>query len=329
VLLNRARKALAEAKTVGEVKAVRDQGQAAIKWAKSRRDVGLEAQNDAAEIVLRAERRLGEMLAEVIRQGGDRKTESRSHDVTLNDHGITRMQSSRWQAAARVPESDFERFLSAVRGAGKQLTSGALVKLGRRQATSDRPTSGNGDGRASVRVRSLADLADAGQRFGCIYADPPWQYGNQTTRASTDNHYATMTVAAICAEPVASVAADVCHLYLWTTAGFLREAFEVIDAWGFAYKTNMVWVKPQMGIGNYVRLSHEHLLIGVRGKTRTNGKSQMSWVEANRTEHSRKPDVFRGIVEAMSPGPYLELYGREEVAGWTVYGNQVARKLVP
>jgi hypothetical protein len=96
VCLSRARRALAEARTVDEVKAIRDHGQAAIRWAKSRRDIGFEAQNDAAEIVLRAERMIGNMLAESVEHGGDRKSESRSRDVTLTDHGITKMQSHRW-----------------------------------------------------------------------------------------------------------------------------------------------------------------------------------------------------------------------------------------
>jgi N6-adenosine-specific RNA methylase IME4 len=218
----------------------------------------------------------------------------------------------------------FDPFVAATRSAGKQLTSGALVKLGRQQPNGKRAFPAPP---IETITGSLQSLIDAGHRFACVYADPPWKYGNQTTRASTDNHYQTMTVPEICAESVANVTADIAHLYLWTTAGFLREAFDVINAWGFTYKTNMVWTKPTMGIGNYVRLSHEHLLIGVKGKTRTRGSNQMSWVQADRTKHSAKPDCFRAIIERMSDGPYLEMYGRKPVGGWTVYGNQIESTL--
>ena len=99
-----------------------------------------------------------------------------------------------------------------------------------------------------------ANLSPKGSRFSTIYADPPWKYDNQGTRAATDNHYPTLTVEQIAAEPVAELAADNCHLHLWTTNGFLPAAFYVIEAWGFEYKSMFVWVKPTLGIGNYYRL---------------------------------------------------------------------------
>lgn len=180
-------------------------------------------------------------------------------------------------------------------------------------------------------VGSLQELIDRGERFSSIYADPPWKYGNQATRAATDNHYPTMSVEDICAEPVKEVAAEEAVLFLWTTTSFLRASFQVIDAWGFEYKTNIVWVKPQIGIGNYVRVSHEHLMIANRGGRRTSGSRQRSTVEeveqtaitADRTKHSAKPNLFRQKVMELAAGPYLEMYGRERIPGWTVYGNQV------
>jgi N6-adenosine-specific RNA methylase IME4 len=175
-------------------------------------------------------------------------------------------------------------------------------------------------------VTDLADLVAVGAKFGCIYADPPWLYGNQATRGATDNHYPTMTLDAIAAEPVAELAAEDCHLHLWTTNGFLPDAFRVIEAWGFAHKSCLVWVKPQMGLGNYWRVSHEFLLLGVRGKCPFLDRALRSWIEARRTQHSEKPDVVRAMIEKASPGPYLELYGRKAVDGWTVYGNEVRQQ---
>lgn len=170
---------------------------------------------------------------------------------------------------------------------------------------------------------SLGDLPRG--HFGCVYADPPWQYGNQATRASTDNHYNTMTIGELCNMPVSELVADDAHLHLWTTNSFIREAFQLIEAWGFEYRSMFVWVKPQMGIGNYWRVSHEIMLLGIRGNAkRFNDKSLKSWVEASRTKHSAKPEAVRGMIEKASGGPYLELFGRSEVPGWTVFGNQIS-----
>jgi len=175
-------------------------------------------------------------------------------------------------------------------------------------------------------VGALEELA--GEQFGCIYADPPWQYGNQATRAATDTHYNTLSVDKLCEWGIADIAADDAHLHLWTTNAFLPDAFRVIDAWGFEYRSCFVWVKPQIGIGNYWRVSHEFLLLGIRGDAkRFRNRSLRSWVELDRRRHSSKPEEIRGFIESASPGPYLELFGRKPIAGWTVLGNQVEERL--
>jgi N6-adenosine-specific RNA methylase IME4 len=138
-----------------------------------------------------------------------------------------------------------------------------------------------------------------------------------------------MTLEAIRSEPIKQLAADNAHLHLWTTNAFLRESFDVIRAWGFRYKSCLVWIKPQLGMGNYWRVNHEFLLLGVRGSLPFRDRTCRSWTLARRTIHSRKPFAFRALIERVSPGPYLELYGREEQPNteWTVYGNQVERRL--
>ncbi|MCC6127448.1 MAG: hypothetical protein IT426_21020 [Pirellulales bacterium] len=176
----------------------------------------------------------------------------------------------------------------------------------------------------------LQTLIQAGRRFSTIYADPPWPYNNQATRAATCNHYPAMTLDEICNEPVKTLCEDNAHLHLWTTNAFLLNAFEVMDAWGFDYKSCFIWVKPQMGIGNYWRVSHEFLLFGIRGKSPFLDKGQRSWIEMERTEHSRKPAEVRNLIEKVSPGPYLEMYGRQVPSNstWTVYGNQVGNSAI-
>jgi N6-adenosine-specific RNA methylase IME4 len=176
---------------------------------------------------------------------------------------------------------------------------------------------------------SVADLAAASRgrtRFATIYADPPWKYVNQSSRAAAGDHYGTMTVEEICALPVGALAAEAAMLWLWTTNGFLIESLtRVIPAWGFEFKSAMVWCKPQLGTGNYVRVSHEFLLIAARGGLRPDGKNQTSWLVADRDRHSAKPAAFRDIIEHISPGPRIELFARQTRPGWTVWGNEIER----
>ena len=178
-------------------------------------------------------------------------------------------------------------------------------------------------------VADLGVLVDQGAEFPTIYADPPWPYANRAARGAAEKHYRTLTLDAICDEPVKQLAAQKAHLHLWTTNAFLQEAFDVIRAWGFQYKSCLIWVKPQLGMGNYWRVSHEFLLLGVRGGLCFRDRTCRSWLSARRTVHSRKPFAVRALIERVSPAPYLELYGREEHPNtdWTVYGDQVERRL--
>lgn len=158
--------------------------------------------------------------------------------------------------------------------------------------------------------------------FRTIVADPPWQYDNRATRGAAEDHYATLTIEQLCELPVEERAADESHLYLWTTNGFLREAFTVMDAWGFSYRTALTWVKPQIGMGNYFRSSTEHVLFGIRGGLRTRDRSLRNWFEAPRRKHSAKPDRFFDLVEVASPGPYLEMFARRRRLGWEGWGDE-------
>lgn len=177
-------------------------------------------------------------------------------------------------------------------------------------------------------IADLHELATAGTKFGCIYSDPPWLYDNQATRASTGNHYDGLTVDQLCELPVRHLAADDAHLHLWTTNAFLFDAPRIFAAWGFEFRSSLVWVKPQMGIGNYWRNSHEILLTAIRGDAkRFNDHGIMSWLECDRGQHSAKPEQVRTFIERASPGPYLEMFGRRVAPGWTTWGNQIERCL--
>ena len=133
----------------------------------------------------------------------------------------------------------------------------------------------------------------------------------------------------ICALPVANLVATNAHLHLWATNPLLPLAFQVIEAWGFSYRSCFVWTKEKLGMGNYWRVSHEYLLLGVRGSLRFARRDKRSWQIWNRTRHSKKPPAVRCLIESVSPGPYLELFGREEIpnSDWTVFRNQIERRL--
>ncbi|HEY9408623.1 MAG TPA: MT-A70 family methyltransferase [Jiangellaceae bacterium] len=173
-------------------------------------------------------------------------------------------------------------------------------------------------------------------KFATFVADPPWRYGNTSTRGAAENHYPTMSIEELCElDVVREHAAEQAHLYMWTTAGHLPEAFKVMEAWGFEYKTYLVWTKPQMGMGNYFRVSTELVLFGIRGGLRTQTRNTMNYFDAPRQKHSAKPPLFHDLVAKNSPGPFMELFSRCQAdtmltgcqcskcrLGWTVWGNQ-------
>ena len=180
-------------------------------------------------------------------------------------------------------------------------------------------------------------LASArGKKFGTILADPPWQFQNRTGKVAPEhkrlNRYGTMTLDDICALPVADIAADRSHLYLWVPNALLPEGLKVLDAWGYRYVSNIVWHKVRKdggsdgrGVGFYFRNVTELLLFGVRGKnarTLAPGRSQVNMIATRKREHSRKPDEQYRLIEGCSPGPRIELFARGPRLGWTVWGNQ-------
>ncbi|MGE3314940.1 MAG: MT-A70 family methyltransferase [Planctomycetaceae bacterium] len=173
-------------------------------------------------------------------------------------------------------------------------------------------------------------------RYGTILIDPPWRFSNRTGKVAPEhrrlNRYPTMSFEEIAALPVPRHAADKSHLYLWTPNALLPEALEIMRAWGFRYKTKIVWYKVRKdggpdgrGVGFYFRNVTELLLFGIRGSIRTlaPGRRQVNVICKRKEEHSRKPEEAYRIIEDCSPGPYLELFARERVPGWTQWGNEV------
>lgn len=179
-------------------------------------------------------------------------------------------------------------------------------------------------------------LAQKLGRFGTILADPPWRFSNRTGKMAPEHkrllRYETMTLQDIKELPVAHIALPQSHLYLWVPNALILEGLEVMKRWGFEYKTHLIWHKIRKdggpdgrGVGFYFRNVTEMVLFGVRGSLRTlqPGRTQVNIIKTRKREHSRKPDELYPIIEACSPGPYLELFARHPHEGWESWGNEV------
>lgn len=187
----------------------------------------------------------------------------------------------------------------------------------------------------------VLDFAKAvrGRRFGTILADPPWRFENRTGKIAPEHRrlsrYSTLDLDQIKALPVEDAAAPVSHLYLWVPIALLPEGLAVMAAWGFAYKSNIVWHKVRKdggsdgrGVGFYFRNVTELVLFGVRGKnarTAEAGRTQVNLIGTRKREHSRKPDEMYDVIKACSPGPRLEMFARGTRQDWVTWGDQAER----
>jgi N6-adenosine-specific RNA methylase IME4 len=172
--------------------------------------------------------------------------------------------------------------------------------------------------------------------FGTILADPPWRFQNSTGKIAPEHRrlarYHTMALDDIKCLPVGRIANATAHLYLWVPNALLPCAFEVMDSWGFIYKSNIIWHKIRKdggpdgrGVGFYFRNVTEVLLFGTRGpnaRTFGAGRRQVNFIAARKTGHSRKPPEQYEIIESCSPGPYIELFARGLRTGWSCWGDQ-------
>lgn len=177
-----------------------------------------------------------------------------------------------------------------------------------------------------------------GKKYNTIYADPPWQFQNKSGKVAPEHkrltRYETMTIEEIKQLPVAEIADEKAHLYLWVPNALLPDGLAVMDAWGFAYKTNFIWEKTRKdgqpdgrGVGFYFRNVTEMILFGIKKNSEPNrtlapARSQVNLLRAMKREHSRKPDEIVSILEDCSLGPRIELFARGDRDGWDMWGNQ-------
>jgi len=320
--LEGAARALAEARTLEDIKQVRDVAEAARQYARAAK-LGLEAQNYASEIKLRAERRAGELLVDMAEDeqrhnGRNLGFHAETPVPTLADLGVNKVQSSRWQAIAGLPEERFEEQIAVVKSAGEELTTSRML----REAQDFR--------REQMRqqIQPAPDLAGP-KRYRVVYADPPWKYSDSglDEYGHAERHYPTMTCSELCdlGRRVRDLCEDNAVLFMWVTSPMLEDALPIIRAWGFEYKTSFVWDKIKHNFGHYNSVRHELLLVCTRGSCTPDERILYDSVQAiERTDnHSEKPEQFRTIIDAIyTHGNRIELFARTKAPGWDVWGNQ-------
>lgn len=316
-------KALAEAKATDEVLSIRTQAAAMAAAGRIAKNKQLEV--DAAEIRLRAERRLGQLILEQkagvgLATGGthggrpsklgSNREPSFDAPATLKQAGIDKKLSSRAQRLAHVPDDEYEKNLEEWREKvsleGARVTA-KLLKSGQQHERK----------KANTVIPAIG-------KYKLVLADPPWEYDfSKSSTRDIENNYPTGTVDEIVNH--APETDENCVLFLWATTAKLPQALEVMAAWGFNYKTSAVWDKQKIGMGYWFRGQHEFLLVGVKGKfSPPDPNNRVSSVfSEKRGEHSAKPDcVYEWIERAFPDTKKLEMYARAPRAGWDRWGNE-------
>jgi N6-adenosine-specific RNA methylase IME4 len=331
-----ARRILAECRDIDEAKAIRDTAEA-VRIYTRQRDASREAQNDAGEIKLRAERRLGQLLKEQ-KDRGERRDRGRARKTsqaatfeasasapalpppTLEEMGITRDSASRWTQVAEVPEEHFEEHIRQQRAAPSgEVTTAGLLKEAKRTRKEKK--------KAEQLEQIKAYVPPAGE-FPVIVTDKAWPYDNQLEAdgARGGTPYPQATLEEIKAQ-VPPMAKD-CVIFIWCTnqhlIGLEAPVHQVMRAWGVTPRALITWTKDRMGLGSYVRNKTEQCILATRGSPKLNLTNQTTDLQAPRGAHSAKPDEFYRMVEELCPArPLLELDSRKPRAGWVTSGAEL------
>jgi N6-adenosine-specific RNA methylase IME4 len=333
--INSAKDFLEKAKSLLEVKNVMELAHAAGIYAK-RLNASTETINYAAEIRLRAERKLGEILKATPKAtgtkgqgrpkiGGSIKEPPIAQAPKLSDIGISKKVSSRAQQMASLSAAKFEEVISVK--PGEELSPSKVAATIQREGKETKRESRREENRVKVaQAPSASDAFTAGAKFATIVIDPPWDWGDEGDKDQLGRArptYGTMPIGEIQKLPVGELADVDCHLYMWITNRSLPKGFALLDAWGFRYVTCITWCKPSIGMGNYFRGSTEQILFAVKGSQQLKRKDVGTWFSAPRgpNGHSSKPTEFYSLVESCSPGPMLEMFSRSSRPGWSVWGE--------
>lgn len=325
-LRDNAKSQLEQIKTIESGKDYLNKVKAVEIWAKAEKK-DAELQNIIAEQKIRTQRVLGNLIregqerGEIAKAGGDRQSIVISNDnapKTLSEIGITRNESHIFQIISDLPNEKFESFIQEkkqkVKDAVSELTTSGVYAFAKREKN-------------TILKKQIKENNPLPEGFyDIIYADPPWQYENSGFGNSAESNYPTMPLEKICDLPIQDLCTDKSVLFLWATNPLLKEAFDVMEAWGFTYKTNFAWIKDKArGWAWWAKSKHELILVGVRPKSGTPAKNYDSaFMEKRENKHSKKPEFVYEMIEDMFPdSKYIELFARNTRKGWDGWGNQL------
>ena len=291
---------------------------------------------EIAEIVTLSELRIGEMLLEIPKATPNNNPFHekqpnlpfvKSKTEKIAEAGIPREAAKQYQQMAAHPDLVEQAIAEARENDDIVSRSAVLKKIQDEKRREREQTREVKREKNAEQVKKLHTPLEAMGLFSTIVVDPPWDWGdegdvNQMGRARPD--YATMPISELESLPIGRIAAEDAHLYLWVTNRSLPKAFSLIEAWGFRYITCITWVKPTFGMGNYFRGQTEQLLFGVRGSLALKRKDAPTVLLADRGKggHSSKPTEAYDLIESCSHAPYIDVFGRIERNGWSVWGQE-------
>jgi N6-adenosine-specific RNA methylase IME4 len=288
-----------------------------------------------AEQKIRTQRFLGQLLKEkeVSKNSidnlkkGPKSSSSTSGNKKLSDYSLSKYESSTFQKIATLPEDEFEGELTKAKEETSkriELTTARMLRVAKKRERADN--------REKIS-KNNEDLATDGS-YRIIYADPPWRYNDKQdidTLGGVQKHYPTMSISELCEMPVNTITDDDAVLFLWTTSPLLEDSFKIVNSWGFTYKTSFVWDKIKHNMGHYNSVRHEMLLVCTKGSCTPDKQKLFDSVQSiERTEHSKKPEKFREIIDTLYlHGNVKELFSRnisddikEKHHRWDFEGNQ-------
>jgi N6-adenosine-specific RNA methylase IME4 len=295
----------------------------AIRYLSKKAKLAIGAVNAAARLKTDAEWNAGRMLRDLERGQGSRTdlqpnnnlVQSSPYAEALRDADLARMQAHRWEDMSRVDRHEIDLYYKSQEEKQAEIASSAIAHMGARARRMEKITE---------KQSSYEKTPPDERPVPVIYADPPWRYEHAISDSrKIENQYPTMTTEEIAAVDPAPEEDAV--LFLWATSPKLQEGMQILEAWGFTYRTSMVWVKPQIGMGYYARSQHELLLIGALGSLPMPlpENRPSSVIDGRRTEHSAKPDL-RPVIDSMYPGLWKrEMFSRRPADGlWLTHGYE-------
>lgn len=331
-LRDNAKQQLAEIKTIETGVEYLNKVKAIETWAKAEKK-DAELQNIIAEQKLRTQRILGGLLKTDLKHNSNQYVASNKEVPALSDFCITKNESSAFQKIASLPQEIFEEEIAIAKEETNkriELTTSRMLTAAKNYQKEDKKNEWQEKVNKEPQTNSFIDIFNTNKKFRVIYADPAWSYNDKKkahlTGGATD-HYETMNLNEICNLPVKNLLEKDAVLFLWVTSPLLEDSFQVINKWGFKYKTSFIWDKVKHNMGHYNSVRHEFLLVATKGSCIPDNKKLYNSVQSieRNNNHSEKPIEFINIIDDLyNYGDKIELFSRElKKENWFGWGNEL------